>query len=125
MAHLLIVDDDPLGARILTEYLAKSGFEVHVEADGEAALAHFQSQPPDAVLADVLLPKLSGLELARRIRGTEAGSHMPIFLMSGVYRSREMMDEAIKTFALDGYFVKPFQVKSLLEQLRKRLGEAH
>ncbi len=124
MARLLIVDDDPLGGRILSEHLAKSGFEVTVEPDGEAALAHFAGEPPDAVLIDVLLPKISGVELARRVRGMPGGARTKIFLMSGVYRSRDMLEDAVKTFGFAGYFVKPFQVKVLVEKLRELLPQA-
>ena len=71
--HVLVVDDDRHVQRMLGDALARAGFCVTVERDGESALRAFERRSFDVVLLDVLLPILNGYEVARRIKSTPRG----------------------------------------------------
>src|SRR4051812_30679965 len=77
--HLLVVEDEPSFSDALTVGFTREGFRVTVAADGAAALEEFRRDPPDIVLLDVMLPKLSGLDVCRIMRAT---SSVPIIMVT-------------------------------------------
>ncbi|HEY8202313.1 MAG TPA: response regulator [Actinomycetota bacterium] len=90
--RVLVVDDEPMVRDVLARYLAKEGFAVETAEDGEAALTAYERTAPDLVLLDLMLPRVDGLEVFRRIRerspaavimltakGEETGSPLPLF----------------------------------------------
>jgi two-component system OmpR family response regulator len=107
MAHrILVVDDDPHIRDLLSFALAKAGMEVEEAADGEEALAAVEARPPALVVLDINLPRLSGLDVCRRIRasgGAQAG--LPILFLS----SRDDEIDRIVGIEIGGddYVVKP------------------
>ena len=66
--RVLVVDDEPMVREVLARYLAKEGYAVDVAEDGEQALAAYAQALPDLVLLDLMLPRIDGLEVFRRIR---------------------------------------------------------
>lgn len=68
--RVLVVDDEPMVREVLARYLQKEGFAVDVAEDGEAALATYEAAHPDLVLLDLMLPKVDGLEVFRRMRAS-------------------------------------------------------
>jgi CheY-like chemotaxis protein len=118
--HILIVDDDPVNVKILGDFLARKGCEIDRAGDGEQALSKLGVRRPDLVLVDVLLPKINGLDLCRRIKN---GSGPPaVFLMSAVYRSPSIQQDARSDYGADAYFVKPFRVQDLWREMEPYLG---
>src|SRR6185503_2159958 len=71
MHKILIVDDDPLTAKIYRDFLERSSFEVQTVADGVQALALLENSTPDAFVIDIMMPKLNGIELIKRVRAIE------------------------------------------------------
>jgi len=118
--RILIIDDDPVNVKILGDFLLRKGFEVDRANDGEQALARVERQRPDLVLLDVLLPKINGLDLCRRIK--KAQNPPPVFLMSAVYRSPSIQRDAQAEYGADAYFVKPFRMQDLWRHIEERLG---
>ena len=76
---MLVVDDEPKIRDLVRRYLEADGFEVTEAGDGAAALRAFDSQPPDALVLDVMMPLLNGVEVLRRIRGR---SSVPVLLLT-------------------------------------------
>lgn len=112
---VLIVDDDPWVGK-LVEFVARDlGYEPLLARDGAEALELFAEELPDVVVADVVLPRIDGLEVCRRVKSTGPGAFTPVLVVSGVYRSER---EALKRFRADGFFAKPLSP----ETLQKRLG---
>lgn len=112
---VLIVDDDPWVGK-LVEFVARDlGYEPLLARDGAEALELFAEELPDVVVADVVLPRIDGLEVCRRVKSTGPGAFTPVLVVSGVYRSER---EALKRFRADGFFAKPLSPESL----QKRLG---
>ncbi|MGC4116594.1 MAG: response regulator [Myxococcales bacterium] len=121
----LIVDDDRAIQRLLADALAKEGFTVLVEKDGEWALKTFEKKKVDVVLLDLLLPALHGFEVARRMRITPKGRKTPILFVSGVYKSSAHRKEAQDKYGIAEFIDKPINLGKLREALKAALGNAY
>jgi two-component system KDP operon response regulator KdpE len=116
MTRILVVDDEPQILRALTTTLRGVGYEVERASTGEEALALAGSRPPDAIVLDLILPDISGVEVCRELRRWSA---VPVVILSAVG------DEEQKVAALDAgaddYVTKPFGVAELLARIRAAL----
>jgi len=117
--RILIVDDERQITRVLSRGLTAKGYEVHVAADGEAALQTFGDWHPDLVITDLSMPNMNGLELCRRLRGF---SEVPIIVLSVKGEERSKV-EALDAGA-DDYVTKPFGIDELLARVRAALRRA-
>ena len=119
MAKMLIADDNKQITSILSNYARKEGFEPVVALDGEEALRLFDEHEPDIamVLLDVMMPKVDGLTVLRRIR--ERGSDLPVLLLT----ARDAVESRVEGLDLgaDDYLTKPFATQELLARLRALL----
>jgi DNA-binding response OmpR family regulator len=116
---ILLVDDEDSVQKLLTYPLEREGFRVLQARDGEEALARFASEPVDLVVLDLMLPKLDGLEVCRRLR---AHSEVPIIMLT----ARD--DEFDKVLGLelgaDDYITKPFSIREFSSRVRALLRRA-
>ncbi len=117
--RILLVDDERQITRVLSRGLAAKGYEIHVAADGEAALQTFSDWHPDLVITDLSMPNMNGLELCRRLR---AFSGVPIIVLSVKGEERSKVD-ALDAGA-DDYVTKPFGIDELLARIRATLRRA-
>jgi two-component system response regulator MprA len=117
MARVLVVDDEPAVRRALERALKLDSYEVDLAADGEEALDAMASNPADAVILDVAMPRLDGLEVCRRMRA--AGDRTPILMLT----ARDAIDDRVKGLDVgaDDYLVKPFALRELQARLRALL----
>lgn len=122
---VLIVDDDRAVQRLLADALAKQGFAVAVERDGEWAVDTFNKRQVDAILLDLLLPAINGYEVARIIRSSPRGRSTPIIMISGVYRSAVHQREAVEKHGAIAFLEKPIRLSALYETLRSALGDRY
>jgi two-component system, OmpR family, response regulator MprA len=115
---ILVVDDEPAVRDSLRRALELEGYEVDLAPDGEAALAQLE-QPahPDAVVLDILMPGIDGLEVCRRLR--EAGDEVPVLMLT----ARTEVDSRVAGLdaGADDYLPKPFALAELLARLRALL----
>jgi two-component system KDP operon response regulator KdpE len=114
--RILVVDDEPQILRALTTTLRGAGYDVQQAATGHDALAAVAVHPPDAVVLDLILPDLSGIEVCREIR---RASDVPVIVLSAVGEERTKVD-ALDAGA-DDYVTKPFGVAELEARLRAAL----
>ena len=120
MSHKVLIADDEPNIVISLEFLMKrEGYEVAVAADGEAALRALAAETPDLVVLDVMLPRMNGFEVCRRIRADPRLGGVKVVMLSA--RGRD--SEVAKGLALgaDAYVTKPFSTKDLVAQIRKLL----
>ena len=109
-ARVLIAEDETIIRLDLRELLERSGFEVCAEAcDGEEAVALARSEQPDVAIMDVKMPKLDGIEAARRILDERP---IPIVMLTA-YGQQELVSRAVEA-GVFGYLVKPFREQDLL-----------
>jgi len=111
---LLLVDDETAITDNLAPFLRRSGFEVEVAADGEEALDQIASFRPDVVILDVMMPRMDGREVLRRLRGE--GNWTPIILLTQVGEATERA-MALEEGA-DDYLNKPFDPHELVARIR-------
>jgi CheY-like chemotaxis protein len=113
-SRILIVDDEPLNLRLLERRLNQSGYQALAARSGREALDLLTCQPIDAVLLDINMPELDGLEVLRRIREVEKWRFIPILMLS----ADGEVDTVTRSYRLgaNDYLVKPYQLHDL--QLR-------
>ncbi|MDQ6807795.1 MAG: response regulator transcription factor [Actinomycetota bacterium] len=124
MARVLVVDDEPAVRRALERALRLESYEVSLAADGEEALDSLSQSPADAVILDVAMPRLDGLEVCRRLR--QAGDRTPVLMLT----ARDAIDDRVAGLDVgaDDYLVKPFALRELQARLRallRRSGDGH
>jgi two-component system, OmpR family, response regulator MprA len=119
--RILAVDDDRAVREALRRALTLGGYEVQVAADGERAIEQIVQALPDAVVLDVGLPGIDGLEVCRRVR--RLGSRVPILILT----ARDAVADRIDGLDVgaDDYMVKPFDVGELKARLRALLRRAN
>ena len=117
MARILIAEDESDMAMGLRDNLQFEGYEVIVAGDGEAALTAAKTQSPDLVLLDIMMPKMDGLEVCKRIR--EAGFTIPILMLTA--KSQEIDLVRGLEMGADDYITKPFGVRELLARIKAAL----
>jgi two-component system response regulator MprA len=120
MPKVLVVDDEPAVRRALERALRLDSYDVALAADGEEALDALASSPADAVILDVAMPRLDGLEVCRRMR--QAGDRTPVLMLT----ARDAIDDRVLGLDVgaDDYLVKPFALRELQARLRALLRRA-
>ena len=112
-ATVLIVDDEPLVREILSRYLSRDGFRVDTAEDGEQAIERWEAGRPDIVLLDLMLPKLGGLDVFRRVREVDGA---PVIMLTA---KGEETDRLVGLeLGADDYVVKPFSPKEVVARVR-------
>jgi two-component system, OmpR family, KDP operon response regulator KdpE len=114
--RILVVDDEPQILRALKTNLTGAGYDVEAAETGEEALAKAAANPPDAMILDLVLPDVSGTEVARELR---TWSSIPIVVLSAIGDEREKV--AALDAGADDYVTKPFGMEELLARLRASL----
>ncbi|RNL60842.1 DNA-binding response regulator [Nocardioides marmoriginsengisoli] len=114
---MLVVDDDRAVRESLRRSLEFNGYQVSMAADGAEALAGISSTNPDAVVMDVMMPRLDGIETTRALRSV--GNHVPILVLT----ARDAVGDRVEGLdaGADDYLTKPFALDELLARLRALL----
>ena len=123
MARILIVDDDRTVTGVIVGYLDRAGHHALHVADGQKTLDVITTDPPDLVVLDLMLPRVDGLEVCRRVRTQHP--HLPIIMLTAL----EKADNRIAGLELgaDDYVAKPFSPRELIlriESVLRRTGES-
>ena len=115
MANILIVDDSPTDQKELSTILEKNGHSVMSANDGESGVAMANSQSPDLILMDVVMPGLNGFQATRQISKASNTSHIPIILVSS--KDQETDRQWGLRQGAKSYMVKPVKDKELLQEI--------
>jgi two-component system response regulator ResD len=111
--RVLVVDDEPIVRDVLVRYLKREGFQVDTAEDGEAAVERASASGADIVILDLMLPKLDGLEVFRRIRER---SEVPVVMLTA---KREEVDRVVGLeLGADDYVSKPFSPREVVARVR-------
>ena len=111
--RILLVDDEPSIRKMLLHALEREGFQVHAVEDGEEALEAFGAYEPHLIILDIMLPKIDGTEVCRRIRSQ---SDVPIIMLTA---KDDEIDRVVGLeLGADDYVTKPFAVRELVARVR-------
>jgi len=122
--HVLVVDDDPIVRDVLQRYLAREGFGVTSVGDGPAALEAVAADRPDLILLDLMLPRMDGFEVFRRLRTSDDSTAVIMLTARGQETDRVVGLES----GADDYVAKPFSPREVVARVRavlRRTGEGH
>ncbi len=121
--HLLIIEDDPALLRGLTDNFQGRGYHVRTACDGRAGLDAALGDPPDLILLDIMLPKVNGFEICRRVR--ESKLDMPIIMLTAKGQEEDIVRGL--NLGADDYLTKPFNIRELVARvsalLRRRQAD--
>ena len=113
---ILLVEDDFFLLDILSQRFKKSGFDVSVARDGEECLKVLESEKPDIILLDILMPKLDGFEVLRRMQGSPALSLIPVIVLSNLGQKEDI--EKAKNLGAKDFIIKAnFTTKEIIEKI--------
>jgi len=114
--YVLVMEDEDALATLLSYNLEKEGYRVVVASDGEEGMLQIDERLPDLVLLDWMLPKLSGIEVCRRIRGKSETRNLPIIMLTARGEESDRI-RGLDTGA-DDYLTKPFSMTELTARIR-------
>ena len=117
--YLLVVEDEDALATLLDYNLGKEGFRVERAADGEEALLKIEEEPPDLIILDWMLPKVSGVEVCRQVRAGAETRRTPVIMLTA--RGEEADKVRGLDTGADDYVVKPFAMGELTARIRALL----
>ena len=120
-ATILHVEDNPSNRMIIRDLLQFQGFRVVEVMDGEEALGAAERERPNLILMDIQLPRISGLEAARRIKARADLRHIPIVALTSFALSGD--DKKAFTAGCDAYLAKPYKPRELLQLIQELLRQ--
>ncbi len=114
-AKIMVVDDSPTDLKLMSEPLITSGYEVITAMDGEEALQKAESDRPNLIVLDVIMPKRNGFQVCREIKGSTALRDTKIILLTS--KTQESDKFWGKKQGADAYMTKPFTAEELVDQV--------
>jgi len=117
---VLVVEDEPNIVLSLQFIMKRSGHEVRIAEDGEAALRAIEDKVPDVMLLDIMLPKRDGLSVCEAVRANPDWADVKILVLSA--KSRESDKERAMSLGADDYITKPYSTREVCERVNAMLG---
>lgn len=118
-SRILIIDDDPLGAKLLSATLSDDPYQICIAGTGESGLQKLDREPFDLVLLDIMLPGLNGYEVCRKIKENPACQDIPILFFTAMTESKQII-KGFEVGAVD-YIIKPFEKLEVKARVRTHL----
>jgi two-component system, OmpR family, alkaline phosphatase synthesis response regulator PhoP len=121
--RVLIADDNAQGVELLEAYLSECDYETRTAGDGEEALALVKQWRPDLVLLDIMMPKISGFEVCKRLRADPATEDVAVLMVTALDQPSDV-ERAVEA-GTDDYLTKPINKSDLLLRVRSLLRSRH
>lgn len=120
--RVLVVDDELVIVRIVHQALLQRGFEVVEAQSGLDALRAVKQREPDAILLDAMLPDVHGFDICKRLKASRRYGHIPIVMMTAVYKGWRMAADLKESYGVAGYIEKPFNIHDVVRVLEDALS---
>jgi DNA-binding response OmpR family regulator len=116
---ILVIDDQPMILKTLHHRLEKAGFDIAAAIDGKQAMSLFDSEKPDLVIVDLLLPFAGGFEILNFIR-EQRKSQVPVMVLSTIGLEKTIVEAF--TLGADDYITKPFRPSEIVARVKRKFG---
>lgn len=120
-ATILVVDDEAEIRRMLDRLLSGKGYRVLQADSGNVALRMVKEHAPDLMVLDAMLPEVHGFDIARRIKGSRRYGHIPIVMISAVYRGWHYAEDLKQSCGVEAFIEKPFRIAEVIEAVESAL----
>jgi DNA-binding response OmpR family regulator len=120
--RVLVVDDEADIRTLVVRVLRDRGYEVLEATQGAEALRMVQVQLPDLLVLDAMLPEIHGFDVCRRIKSSPRYKHIPVIMISAIYRGWRFASDLKKSYGVDHFLEKPFKIGDLVERVDKLLS---
>ena len=117
--RILIADDDPQGVELLEAYLAGSDYEIQTATDGDQTLRKIEDWKPDLILLDIMMPRISGFEVCKRLRTNPQTRNIAVLMITALDQPADV-DRAVEVGTTD-FLTKPINKTELLVRIRSAL----
>lgn len=114
-AKVLITEDEPNIVESLSFILRRAGYEVMAVSDGEAAMAQLRAELPDAMILDLMLPRLSGFEVLKRVKNDPALARLPVLVLSAKGQAHDR--RLVEDIGAEAFVTKPFSNRDIIERV--------
>ncbi|MBN1311199.1 MAG: response regulator [Anaerolineae bacterium] len=122
MSRILVVEDSPTVLYTVSRMLTEGGYQVMTAKDGEEAMSLAINERPSLVLLDVILPKLNGYQVCRRMKSTPATAQIPVIMITSKTKDNDRFWGLEQ--GADDYVTKPFDVRQLLDVVNRFVPQA-
>jgi CheY-like chemotaxis protein len=119
---VLVVDDEDDIRKLLARVLGQKGYEVIEAAKGIEALQIVRDNTPDVILLDAMLPEVHGFEICRRIKGSQRYGHIPIIMVSAIYRGWRVAEDLKTSYGVEAFLEKPFKIQDVISHVENALA---
>ncbi len=119
--RILLVDDEVDFIEVLRIRLEDNNYEVIVAYDGEEGLERAEKEEPDLIILDIMLPKISGFDVCRKLKIDENFKNIPIVMLSAKFQANDI--KFGMAMGADAYITKPFEPQVLIEKMRELLSK--
>ncbi len=119
---ILIVDDEDDIRRMLRRVLQERGYQIFEAANGTDALRLLREHSPDLILLDAMLPDIHGLDVCRRIKTSKAFGHVPIIMLSAIYRGWRFAEDLRESYGVPVFLEKPFKISEVTRLIEHTLA---
>src|SRR5690606_22270276 len=118
---VLIVDDEDDIRRMLRRVLSERRLKVVEASKGSEALAAVREHEPDAILLDAMLPEIHGFDICRRIKSSKKYGHIPIIMVSAIYRGWRFAEDLKQSYGVAEFLEKPFKISEVVAAVERAI----
>ena len=120
---ILVVDDEDDIRLLISRVLTEKGYDVVTAGRGLEAVQMVQNEEPDMIILDAMLPEVHGFDICRKIKGSKKYGHIPVIMISAIYRGWRYAQDLKDSYGVDDFIEKPFKLAEFLEKVEKLLAE--
>lgn len=118
---ILIVDDEELVVKALTRKLNEEGFEVYAAYDGDEALLKVLESKPDLILLDIIMPKLDGISVLKKLKASDETKDIPVIILTNLYDDKRI-EEVLRTGNTDYLIKVEYPVNEIIRKVKEKLA---
>lgn len=121
MKKILLVDDEPLVIKALSKRLLSEGFDLYHAADGQEAMTKVDQIKPDLILLDIIMPKLDGISVLKKLKENSATQNIPVIILTNLYDDIQM-EEILKNHKTDYLIKTEHSIADIVRRVKEKLS---